>query len=208
MQSPTDPLGRRSALGAALLALWPLGALANAPVDRAAKARAYFGDTPLLAQDGRPVRFYSDVLKDRLVLINFVFTECGEACPLMTQKLLQTRQLLGPQATAVRIVSISVDPENDTPQTMSAFATKQGALVPEWLWLTGSKANVEAVTRRLGAYTENRQTHLTGLIVGNLRTDRWTRVMPDASAAQIASELRRVGELAVAGGAPAPTPTR
>lgn len=193
---------RRRLLQAALLA-WPLTAASTSSIDVTAKARAYFGDTPLQAHDGRTLRFYTDLLRDRVVLINFVFTECGEACPLMTQKLLQARQMLGNQATQVRFLSISVDPDNDTPKTMAAFATKQGAVVPEWLWLTGAKSNVDAVTKRLGAYTENRNSHLTGLILGNLRTDRWTRVQPDATPAQIAAELRRVGELG-----PTPAKTR
>jgi protein SCO1 len=202
MSGPVLALRRRALLRAAFAA-GPLAALpasASRAADPGAKARAYFGDTVLLAQDARAVRFYSDVLKDRVVLINFVFTECGEACPLITQKLLHARQLLGTQSKSVRFVSISVDPENDTPQTLTAFATKQGALMPEWMWLTGAKANVDAVTKRLGAYSENRNSHLTGLILGNLRNDRWTRVQPDATSAQIASELRRIGELAPAPG--------
>ena len=193
--NPTSRSHGRRALLRAALAAWPLAAFSSPSADAGAKARAYFGDTTLLAQDGRALRFYSDVLRDRVVLINFVFTGCGEACPLMTQKLLQARGLLGLESAQVRFLSISVDPDNDSPQTMHAFAGKQGALVPEWLWLTGTKANVDAVTKRLGAYTENRNNHLTGLILGNLRTDRWTRVQPNATAAQIASEVRRIAEL-------------
>lgn len=173
---------------------------AATPAQRDAKARTYFTDSALLAQDGKAMRFYTDVLKGRVVLINFVFTECGDACPLITQKLLQTRQLLGAHEREVRFVSISVDPDNDTPKTMSAFAAKQGALLPEWFWLTGAKANVEAVTSRLGAYTEDPRSHVTGMIIGNLRTDRWTRVRPDATPAAIVAELRRVGELGAAAG--------
>lgn len=156
------------------------------------RARTYFTDTTLLAQDGRSLRFYSDVLRDRVVLINFVFTECGDSCPLTTQRLLQARQLLGDLASQVRYVSISIDPERDTPQTLTQFAGKQGALDPSWLWLTGAKANVEAVTRRLGAHTDNPQNHLTGLILGNVRTEQWMKMRPDASPRQIAAQLRRL----------------
>ena len=163
------------------------------PAEREAKARGYFTDTPLLAQDGRSLRFYADVLKERVVLINFVFTECGESCPLITHKLLQARGLLGAQARDVRYVSISIDPERDTPQTMTQFARKHGALDPEWLWLTGAKANVDLVTKKLGAYTNEPTDHFTGLIVGNLRTDRWIKIRPDAPPQVIAAQLRLVG---------------
>lgn len=165
------------------------------PAEREAKARNYFTDTTLLTQDGKSVRFYADVLKDHVVLINFVFTECGDACPLITHKLLQARQALGAQARQVRFVSISIDPEHDTPQTMTQFARKHSALDPEWLWLTGPKVNVDRVTKKLGAYTNDPTDHFTGLIVGNLRTDRWIKIRPDAPPAVIATQLRIVGEL-------------
>jgi cytochrome oxidase Cu insertion factor (SCO1/SenC/PrrC family) len=190
---------RRSLL---LCAAGTLGALAMRPATaaadaaaREAKARGYFTDTLLQAQDGRSLRFYSDVLKDQVVLVNFVFTECGDSCPLITHKLLQARQSLGPQARQVRYVSITIDPERETPQTMAAFARKHGAVDPQWLWLSGSKASIELVTKRLGAYTDTREEHFTGLIVGNLRTDRWVKIRPDAPPQAIAEQLRRVGEL-------------
>ena len=59
------------------------------------KARQYFTDLPLLTQEGKSVRFYTDVLKDRVVLINFVYTNCEDSCPLVTQQLTQVRDRLG-----------------------------------------------------------------------------------------------------------------
>lgn len=192
---------------AAAAPLMPGGVFAQDAAAREAKARGYFTDSVLQAQDGRSLRFFSDVLKDRVVLVNFVFTECGDSCPLITHKLLQARQALGAQAGAVRFVSITIDPERDTPQTMAAFARKHRAVDPQWLWLSGSKANVELVTKRLGAYTDTREDHFTGLIVGNLRTDRWVKIRPDAPPAAIAEQLRRVGELdATVGAAPLRAP--
>lgn len=186
----------------AALAARPARAAPDAAA-REAKARGYFTDTVLQAQDGRPLRFYSDVLRDRVVLVNFVYTECGDSCPLITHKLLQARQSLGAQARGVRFVSITIDPERETPQTMSAFARKHGAVDPDWLWLSGTKANIDLVTKRLGAYTDSREEHFTGLIVGNLRTDRWVKIRPDAPSLVIAEQLRRVGEI---DGAATPAP--
>jgi cytochrome oxidase Cu insertion factor (SCO1/SenC/PrrC family) len=195
-----------AAVLAAAGALLPAPAAAQDAAAREAKARGYFSDTVLQAQDGRALRFFSDVLKDRVVLVNFVFTECGDSCPLITHKLLQARQALGAQARDVRFVSITIDPERETPQTMAAFARKHGAVDPDWLWLSGSKANIEFVTKRLGAHTDTREAHFTGLIVGNLRTDRWIKIRPDAPPAVIAEELRRVGEFAAQHGAAATGP--
>jgi protein SCO1/2 len=65
------------------------------PAEREAKARDYFTDTRLKTQADRTVRFYSDALKGKVVLMNFVFTQCGDACPLITAKLVQAKNELG-----------------------------------------------------------------------------------------------------------------
>lgn len=197
----TRRLFRLAVLLAAAALLVPAPAFAQDAAAREAKARGYFTDSVLQAQDGRPLRFFSDVLKDRIVLVNFVFTECGDSCPLITHKLLQARQALGAQAGEVRFVSITIDPERETPQTMAAFARKHGAVDPQWLWLSGTKANIELVTKRLGAHTDSREDHFTGLIAGNLRTDRWVKIRPDAPPTVIAEQLRRIGDLEGAQGA-------
>jgi len=97
-----------------------------------AKARAWFTDTVLLDQDGRPRRFYGDVLQGQVVCLSFIFTNCGEACPLIMQKLKRVRAQLGERARGVQFVSLSVDPENDTPAALQAFAAKHGATGPGW----------------------------------------------------------------------------
>ena len=200
---PLAALALALAAGALGLPAWAQkAAAARTPAEIEAKGRKYFTDTPLVTQDGRSLRFYDDVLKGRLVLINFVFTECSDACPLITAKLLPTRHLLGAQARDVRFVSITVDPERETPKTMADFARKHSAVDPEWLWLSGSRANIELVTKRLGAYTDTREEHFTGLIVGNLSTDRWVKIRPDAPPMVIAEQLRRVGQLKGATAAP------
>lgn len=159
--------------------------------DAKAEASRYFTDTELLTQDGRPVRFYSDVLKDRLVLINFVYTECGEACPMITQQLTHVRDELGERfGREVRFVSISLDPARDTPQTLKGFAAKFGAVHREWLFLTGEPGKVEQVLRRLGGHTDTLESHNTALLAGNLKNGHWRRLRPDLPPAAIAAHLR------------------
>jgi protein SCO1/2 len=159
------------------------------------KAKDYFTDLEVVDQNGRSLRFYSDVLKDRVLLINFVFTNCSDACPLMTQKLIQTRQLL---VEAVRddvwFVSISVDPERDTPEAMKDFAEKQGADDKRWIWLTGPKENLEFIVKRLGQYTREIESHTTLMLAANTRTRHWTRVMPMVPPAGIAEQMRALAE--------------
>jgi cytochrome oxidase Cu insertion factor (SCO1/SenC/PrrC family) len=216
MSMPARCWTRRSAAAA----LVSLGALAATPAlgqaaaggpraapgaaEREAKARGYFTDTALVRQDGKSVRFYADVLKDQVVLVNFVFTQCGDSCPLITHKLHQTREALGDLAKQVRFVSISIDPENDTPQSLAKFAKRFEADDAQWFWLTGEKANVDLISKRLGAFTEEKTQHFTGLLAGNLRTDRWAKLRPDTPAAGIAEQLRRIGGWDLGDGAGAP----
>jgi len=154
------------------------------------KGRDYFTDTLLVAQDGRKMRFYSDVLAGHIVLINFMYASCQDACPLITASLVKARNELGDAASQVRFVSLSVDPEHDTPADMAKFAKKMNAQHPEWLFLTGSKANMDTVLKKLGSYTDDPTDHQTGLIIGNTRTEHWRKVRPDAPPSAIAAELR------------------
>src|ERR1043166_7892714 len=90
------------------------------PAEREAKARGYFTDTKLKTQADRTVRFYSDALKDKVVLINFVFTQCGDACPLITAKLVHAKKEPGAVCGHEgRFVPISTVPQHDRPQDTS-----------------------------------------------------------------------------------------
>lgn len=128
-------------------------------------AQTWFTDTVLKDQNGRELRFYSDVLKDKVVMLNVIFTHCTDACPLITRKLREVREAMGPQlASQVTFVSISSDPLNDTPQALKAFAEKQGVDGPNWLFLTGDKANVDLVLGRIGQFLPSPEQHSTQLI--------------------------------------------
>jgi cytochrome oxidase Cu insertion factor (SCO1/SenC/PrrC family) len=167
--------------------------VAPSPAEREAKAREFFTDTLLRTESDRTIRFYSDALKDKVVLINFVFTQCGDTCPLVTARLVQVKKELGDAfGRDVRFISISVDPENDRPQDLVRFARKLDAVHPEWWFLTGEKANADLVLKKLGAFTAERESHLTAIIIGSASQARWKRVRPDAPPAFVAQALREL----------------
>lgn len=157
---------------------------------RSLDARSYFTDTLLLDQDGRELRFYSDVLQGRVVLLNVIFTRCEDACPLITRKLREVRQALGADAARVHFISISSDPQHDSPQALKAYARKQGAEDPRWIFLTGAKERVELVLGRLGQLSRSPEEHSTLLIAGDVANKRWSKIRPDAPAAAIAQRLQ------------------
>src|SRR2546425_8771986 len=182
---------RQVVLAAAILVAFPA---ASEPVhERARKQQAYFTDTELLTQDGKRVRFFTDVLRDQVVVIHFLFTHCADACPLLTQKLVQAGAKLGNAlGNDVRFVSISVDPARDGPAELRGFARRQGAVHRGWMFLTGEKARVDLVRRKLGELSSSPADHSTAFIAGNTRTGHWTRLRPDAPPDLIAGEVQRL----------------
>ena len=164
-------------------------------------ALAYFTDTELLTQDGRKVRFYSDVLKDKVVLINVIYTSCKDACPLITRQLTEVREKLGPRfGKEVYFISLTSDPERDTPATLKKFAEKNDASHAGWTFLTGSKDNVNKILAKLGQLSQNVEEHSTLLIAGNVPAKRWNKIRPDAPVVAIAERLNL---LATGAGMPA-----
>ena len=183
-----------AALALPALAADPAAPAAKAP-SREEKARGYFTDTILYDEQGRAVRFYTDVLQGNVVVVNFIFTRCTDACPLVTRRMNGVRRELGDRfGRDVRFVSISVDPEFDTPQELRKFAVKQEADYSAWTWLTGKKEDVDRVLQRLGEVVANPGDHSTGFLAANVRTGHWTRIRPDASPAVVAQRVRELAD--------------
>ena len=138
-------------------------------------AQHYFGEIPLVNQDGQTMRLYSDVLKGRVVVINAMFTSCTGACPLMSNNMAKIQEWAGDRlGKDVYLVSISVDPTNDTPAKMKEYAARFKAR-PGWYFLTGSKENVNAALAKLGQAVETREAHTNLFLVGNDKTGLWKK---------------------------------
>lgn len=160
-----------------------------------AAAREYFTDLELVNQGGETVRFYTDVLKDRVVLINFVFTHCQDACPLITRNLRTARGMLDESISSkIYFISISIDPERDTPASLQEFATKFNVAIDNWVFLTGEKDNVNHIVRKLGQFTPDVEEHSTLLLAGNVKERHWVKIPPTVPPIGIAEKLRLLVE--------------
>lgn len=158
-------------------------------------AHAYFTDLELHTHDGRKVRFYSDVLEGRTVLINVIYTNCRDACPLITQRLNEVRALIGERfGRDVHFVTLTSDPERDSPATLREFAAKQSADVAGWTFLTGERGNVEHILKKLGQFSQTVEAHSTLLIAGNVGAKRWSKIRPDAPPLAIAERLKLLAD--------------
>lgn len=169
----------------------PMPAIAS-PRERA--ARLFFSDRRLVTQDGHDVAFYTDVLKNNVVLINFFFTQCTDSCPTQSARLEEVQTLLRANPRPrVRLVSVSVDPAHDSPAALAAYAATWHA-GNDWTFLTGSPQIVNDVLRRLGQLVAERRAHTSMFIAGNAATGHWLKLHPDTPSATIAAELQALAD--------------
>ncbi len=155
-------------------------------------ASKYFSDVELIDQDGRKVRFYSDVLKGKTVVVNAFFTTCTSVCPPMNRNMEKIQTALGDRlGKDVVLVSISVDPVTDTPPRIKEYAQKFHAK-PGWLFLTGKKENVDWALYKVGQYVESKDDHTTVIIVGNETTGLWKKMFGMGKAAELVQIVESV----------------
>ncbi len=96
-------------------------------------------------------------LRGKVVAITFIYTTCADTCPLLTAKMASLQGRLGPDfGPRVQFLSITVDPERDTPEVLKRYAEGHGAQSAGWAFLTGPPSEIRAVTKRYGVY--NRKT--------------------------------------------------
>lgn len=161
---------------------------ANLPAYQARALRQHFPNAQLLTQDGKRVRFYDNVIKGKIVLIQFMFTSCDGYCPMVTPNLVQVQKELQKQPIKnLSIVSITVDPQHDTPAVLKEYAHRFHAQ-PGWQFLTGDKSDIDRIRRELGVYDpdDRKLEHMNIITIGEEPTGRWIAVQglqrPDAIA--------------------------
>ena len=150
---------------------------AAAPATNATESNAekYFTDTLLVNQNGEKMRFYSDLMQGKTVIINTFFATCQGSCLPITRNLEKVQEALGDRlGKDARIISISVDPAVDTPNELKEFSKKFHAR-PGWYFLTGSKENVDFILKKLGQYVDEKNDHFNIVIIGNERTGLWKK---------------------------------
>lgn len=137
--------------------------------------KKYFTDVLLVNQNGEKMRFYSDLLQNKVVVINSFFATCTGSCLPLNRNLEKLQKALGEHmGKEVFFVSISVDPTVDTPASLNAYAKKLNA-GPGWYFLTGDKENVDFALRKIGQFVDDKNDHLNIFIIGNERTGLWKK---------------------------------
>jgi cytochrome oxidase Cu insertion factor (SCO1/SenC/PrrC family) len=188
VDTPREELGSTSAgkIAGIIALLLVHGTIATVSVGPAAAAPQgspwggnYFPNIPLVTQDGVIVRCYDDLIKNKIVVINFIYASCRDACPLETARLLQVQQWVGDRVgNDIFMYSITIDPKHDMPAVLKQYAEKFH-VGTGWTFLSGKKQHIDLVRKKLGLYTQDsngkRKDHTANLIIGNEATGQWIR---------------------------------
>ncbi|AYF86639.1 SCO family protein [Pseudomonas sp. JS3066] len=168
------------------------------------QAESRFPDVPVQAHDGRQFRFYSDLVRGKVVAINMMYVQCEGSCPAMIANLRRLQSLLGERlGRDVFLYSISLQPALDTTEVLKDYAERQGAR-PGWLFLTGKEADIRRLRYGLGFYDpvpevdDDLTSHIGMLRIGNDRTNRWTMAPALCDAERIIATINHVDTAMVA----------
>ncbi|HEX8847850.1 MAG TPA: SCO family protein [Pyrinomonadaceae bacterium] len=143
--------------------------------DIASASSVRIPDATVYNQNGRRLNFYTDLVKGKVIAINFIFTTCTTICPPLTATFRRVQQELGEHmGRDVWLISISVDPTIDTPERLFDFAA-QFKTGPGWTFVTGDKGEIDSLLQALGAAVANKNDHTPMILVGNDATGYWTR---------------------------------
>ena len=143
----------------------------------------------LVRSDGKAVDLASELADARPVLLNFVFTTCTAICPAMSQVFSAVQTELGAQRSKVHMVSISIDPEHDTPERLAAYA-KRFEAGAQWQFYTGTANASVAVQRAFDTYRGDKMNHESRTFLRPAPGKAWVRIDGLASPSQLAQQLR------------------
>ncbi len=168
-----------------------------------AGSRRPFPNFLLAAHDGRQVRFYDDLVRGRLVLVSFAYTNCEGSCPASLAVLFATRRLLARKlGRAPDLVTITLDPLRDTVPALAHYVAAHGS-PPGWTCVTGPAGSLETLRRYLGFYDPDprvdadRTQHAALVAIGDDRRGRWQMASTRASAPELAKLALRASGVAI-----------
>ena len=148
-------------------------------------------DLTLVDMDGNTTTLRQILDTREPVLMNFIFTTCTTICPVLSATFSQVQQELGDEARQVRMISITIDPEQDTPQQLKQYAERYQA-GPQWTFLTGELANVVAVQTAFDIYRGSKVNHEPITLLRGAGATAWVRIDGIASAQDIIGEYRKL----------------
>lgn len=171
-----------------ILALFPALTLSS-PQLAQDESLIFNRNTQVEDQQKHSLNFFLDLIKKKSVAINFIFTSCTSSCSLSSAIFRQVQKKLGKQK--IQLISITVDPVNDTPERLLEFSKRFNA-APGWAFITGEKNNIAQLLKNFGVFTTDRNSHSNVVIVGNDSKRQWVRLYGFPQANEIIATLKDV----------------
>ena len=145
----------------------------------------------LVRDDGKTVSLAEELNDDRPVIMNFIFTTCTAICPVMSRVFSQFQSKLGDDRDKVHMVSISIDPEQDTPARLAEYASKFAA-GPQWRFYTGTTEASIATQRAFDVYRGDKMSHLPVTLVRATPGKPWVRIEGFTTSDELLREFREI----------------
>ena len=146
-------------------------------------------DVNVIKMSGKTVSLREELSHDQPVILNFIFTSCTTICPVLTATLAQAEQQLENEPIVPRLVSVSIDPEYDTPKRLRHYATAYQA-GPNWDFLTGDTKSIIAIQRAFDAYRGDKMNHTAVTLLRGSSGETWVRLEGFTTAADLVREYR------------------
>jgi len=144
-------------------------------VEAARWGKEYVPNVPVVTQDGKTLNFYDDLIKDKIVVLSFIYTSCKDICPLATARLGEAQDKLADRlGRDIFFYSISIEPERDTPQRLKEYADAFHA-GPGWLFLTGLPEDIQLIRHKFGDRRPDLGDHRNDVVLGNGSSGEWQR---------------------------------
>jgi len=138
-------------------------------------ANASMPDIEVFDQDGRKLHFYTDLIKGKTVVLSFIYTSCTAICPMMGRSFSRLQSALGERlGKDVYLISISMDPETDTPERLKAWGAQFGAK-PGWILVTGEKGRMDTLLKFMRGDPARKGDHTPAVLIGNYDRGVWIR---------------------------------
>jgi len=143
----------------------------------------------LVESDGSEKLLSEAIDSSKAVMLNFIFTTCTAICPTMSATFAQVSNQMASDKETIQLISISVDPEHDTPEMLTKYAKKFMA-GPEWRLFTGTSNNSILAQRAFDAYRGDKMNHLPLFFIHAPGSEKWVRIEGLVSADELITEYR------------------
>jgi protein SCO1/2 len=147
-------------------------------------------DVTLINQDGKKFKFRELTRQGKVVILDFIFGTCTTICPVLSASFVNFQNRLGLETSKVHLVSVSIDPEHDSPSVLREYLRKFRAK-PGWDFYTGRKEDVESITNSFGAYTSDKMAHFPLTFVYSPVQRRWFRIDGLIATSQLMQEYEK-----------------